>query len=231
MYTLAIDTATNMGGVALCRNAEIVSVWICGTPLRYSDRIIDWIDYILRERPLKLREIDLFATATGPGSFTGIRVGLASVKALAQAMGRPLIGIPTLAALAARFRAQGGWIAPLIDARRQQIFGGVYDVGEPEVRTVREPEVAKPADWLGRLPDRRCLFVGDGAEFYRGTVEAIRPLDVVFPSDNQIAGDLCRLAYIRHTRGLSSRPEEVHALYVRPSDAELGRTAGAGGER
>ncbi len=221
MFLLGIDTATNSGGVALSRNGEVIGMWICKTPLRYSERLIEWIDRMLAEHSLTPNDLDALAVACGPGSFTGIRVGLATVKGLAQALDKPVLGIGTLEALAYRFRWASERVAPLIDARRQQIFGALYRIEGMQLHEESPPVVLRPADWLKRLPAHRCLFVGDGAEFYRTTIESLRPDDRSFPSGNTLVDSLCRLAYFRYTRGLAVRPQELQALYVRPSDAEL----------
>ncbi len=223
MYLLAIDTATNCGGVALSRNSEVVATWVCRTPLAYAERIIDWIDRVLSEHSLSVKQVDCFAAATGPGTFTGIRIGVATVKALAQALDKPVIGIPTLEALAYRFRWAGTPVSPLIDARRQQVFAALYRFEGLRSLQQSPPSVLPPAQWLDRLPPGEILFVGDGAEFYRSTIESLRPDARIFPSDNSLVEDLCRLAYFRYTRGQAAPSDELRALYVRPSDAELGK--------
>lgn len=223
MFLLGIDTATNSGGVALSRNGEVIGMWVCKTPLRYSERLIEWIDRMLAEHSLSAEDLDALAVACGPGSFTGIRISLATVKGLAQALGKPVVGVGTLEALAYRFRWASERVAPLIDARRQQIFGALYRIEGLHLHEESPPTVLRPADWLRRLPTDRCLFVGDGAEFYRTTIESLRPADRVFASGNRLVDSLCRLAYFRYTRGMAVSAQQLQALYVRPSDAEIDR--------
>ncbi|HSR66739.1 MAG TPA: tRNA (adenosine(37)-N6)-threonylcarbamoyltransferase complex dimerization subunit type 1 TsaB [Acidobacteriota bacterium] len=224
MYLLSLDTATNSGGVALSRNAEVVSVWMCKTPMRYSERVIPWIENVLDAHGLRPHQLDALAVALGPGSFTGIRIGMATAKALAQSLEKPLVGISTLEALAYRYRWSDRLIVPWIDARRQQVFGAAYRIPGLDTEEVLPPSVDAPARWLKKLPEERCLLVGDGAEFYRSTIEAERPGDQVLAGDNQIVESLCQLGYFRYTRGRTSAPESLQALYVRPSDAEIGQT-------
>lgn len=228
MYLLAIDTATNCGGVALARNAEVIGFWTSSNTNQYSERIIDWIDLVLRENGLSLSDIDCFAVSTGPGSFTGIRVGVATVKALSQSRAKPAVGISTLEALAYRFRWCGRSVAPLIDARRQQVFGALYGFEGLKSIELTAPAVARPADWLKALPDEETLFVGDGAEFYREAVRSLRPGDAVFPSDNRVVDSLCRLAYFRFTRGETTDATELRATYIRPPDAEVNKPRASG---
>lgn len=224
MYLLSIDTATNSGGVALSRNAEVVALWMCKTPMQYSERIVPWIENVLEAHGLSPKDLEALAVAVGPGSFTGIRIGMATAKALAQSLDKPLIGISTLEALAYRYRWSERLIVPWIDARRQQVFGAAYRTSGLKIEEVVPPTVDAPARWLKKLGSERCLLVGDGAEFYRSTLEAERPEDRILPGDNQIVESLCQLGYFRYTRGETTPAGALQALYVRPSDAEMGQT-------
>jgi len=221
MYFLALDTATNSGGVALGRNAEVVGLSMFKAPLEYSERILSQVDFVLESFDLQIEDIGCFVVASGPGSFTGLRIGLATVKAFCQSLGKPGIAISTLEALAYRFRQVSGRVAPMVDARRQQVFGAVYDVAEGSVRQLDEEVVLPPADWLKRLPAEPCLLVGDAAQMYASTASALRPSDRVLRSDNSILTELCQLGYYRFIRGESSAPGDLKANYVRPSDARL----------
>ncbi len=222
MYFLAVDTATNSGGIALARNAELIGVVQVKRPLQYSEQILYQVEFLLGQFGLTLKEIDAFVVASGPGSFTGLRIGMATVKGFCQSLGRPVSGISTLEALAYRFRHVNGRVAPMIDARRQQIFGAVYDVADGGKTGLRHPEqVAPPARWLTDLPEGRCLFVGDGAQMFASTVASLRPDDLLVRSDNTILSELCLLGYHRFVQGESVEAASLTANYVRPSDAEI----------
>lgn len=223
MYLLAIDTATNSGGAALSRNREVIGTVMLKTPLRYAEKILYYVDFLLAQHHLQLSEIDCFAAATGPGSFTGLRIGLATVKAFCQSLSRPAIGICTLEALAYRFRALSPLVAPMMDARRQQIYGALYHMREGVMEVVRQPEAAPPAAWLKRLPAPECLFVGDGSQLYRTAILAARPQARILATDNMLLCELCELAYLRFAQGQTVTAEQLKANYVRPSDAELNR--------
>ena len=223
MYLLALDTATNSGGVALSRNAEVIALLMLKTPLRYQEKILDGVDFLLGQHHLKLGDVDAFATATGPGSFTGIRIGLATVKAFAQPLDKPTIGVSTLEALAYRFRTVHPRVGPWIDARRQQVFAALYEFAGHSTRNLMEETVAKPADWLDRLSVQDCLFVGDGARHYRSCIESMESSHRVLDTDNRILEELCQLAFQRFQRGGQHSVHSLQAQYLRPSDAELGR--------
>lgn len=221
MYLLAVDTATNCGGVSLGRNGELIGMVMLKTPLRYSEKILYYVDFLLRQHDLDITQIDCFVATTGPGSFTGLRVGLATVKAFCHSLHKPAIGISTLEALAYRFRTVHDRIAPMIDARRQQIYGAIYQIANSDVHTVREAEVASPAAWLQTLPKEPLVFVGDGAQLYKHTIQAIHPEGRRLDTDNRLLEALCQLAYLRVIQGKTVSADGLLANYVRPSDAEL----------
>ena len=158
MYILALDTATNCGGIALSRNAEVIGQVMLKAPLRYSEEVLSCVEFLLEGLRLKRTQVGCFAVASGPGSFTGLRIGLATIKAFAQSLGRPAVGLSTLEALAFRFRWARSRIVPMIDARRQQIYGACYridpdtDVG---VGLEVQEQVAPPAEFLEASPPWR----------------------------------------------------------------------------
>lgn len=223
MYLLAIDTATNSGGAALSRNAEVVGMAMLKTPLLYSDKLIYYIDFLLDQLGLQKDQLDCFIVANGPGSFTGLRVGIAMTKALAQGLGKPTIGITTLEALAFRFRAVSKQVAPMIDARRQQVYGGCFECDDSGVAVLQAPTVQPPSEWLRSLSGNDCLFVGDAAQMYAKTIGSIWPEAQILRTDNCVLTELCQLGYLRYLRGETIAAHQLQANYIRPSDAELSK--------
>ncbi len=221
MYFLAIDTATNSGGVALSSNSEIMGVIMMKTPMKYSDRIIFNIDFLLDQLGIGISQVDCFVTAHGPGSFTGLRIGLATIKGLAQSLDKPVIGLSTLECLAYRFRHAGTMISPMIDARRQQVYTGLFENKDNQINSLRPESVGTPADWL-KTVNEPCTFVGDGAEMYFQTIRAILPEHRVIRSDNVILTELCDLSYRRFIKGEVLAAGDLQANYIRPSDAIKG---------
>ena len=224
MYFLSVDTATNSGGVALSRNSEVLGVIMMKTPMKYSDRLISNVDFLLGQLGVEIGQVDCFVTAHGPGSFTGLRIGLATIKGFAQSLGKPVIGLSTLECLAHRFRHAGPVIAPMIDARRQQVYTAIYETGEDGPLRSGPERVGTPSDILKSI-GRSCIFTGDGAEMYFQTIKAILPDHQVIRSDNVILEGLCELAYRRYIKGEVLSAGELQANYIRPSDAEQGRPA------
>ncbi len=221
MFILALDTASNAGGVALSRNSEVIGLYMAKTPLKYSERLIDWLDFLLKQHEITMAQVDCFAVAAGPGSFTGLRIGVAAAKAFGQAVGRPVIAVSSLEALAFRFRHVSSLVAPVVDARRQQIYAAVYEAGAKEPHARVPEDVGRPEEWVRKLPEDVYTFVGDGAVLYRSTILNLLPRSRVIDSDNCVLKELCQLAYLRHSQGKETGAEAVKANYIRPPDVQL----------
>jgi len=209
---LAVDTTAVLGSVAIVGGGERT---IAETELRapdgYDQLLFDEIGALLKRSGLTPRDIDLFASASGPGSFTGVRVGLTAMKGLAAALDKPAIGISNLRAMAAL--AEGELRTPILDARRGEIFGAVYNA---DGRCVIEETVAPMRDWLARIP-AEVTFVLTGAG----------PFDAALPPDARrshvggaLAATIGRIAASELVSGRQLHPAAVDANYVRRADAE-----------
>ena len=218
MYILAIDTATNCGGAALSRDREVIGLAMMKVPLRYSETILDTVDSLLAQHRLELAQIDCFAVATGPGSFTGVRIGLTTVKSFCQVLDKPVAGISALEALAHRFRQDHRQVAPMMDAGRQQIYGAVFKVKGSGMQQEQAEQVLAPEKWLEGLPEGDCALVGDGVQRYRDTILEVKPDARVLETDNQVVDQLCPLAYQRFEQGDTLTAHQLEANYVRPPD-------------
>ena len=150
MLILAFDTTSERGGVALHRDLDcLASAANSGT--RYSITLFETVERLLAETGTALREVELFAVATGPGSFTGIRVGVAAAQGWAQAMDRPVVGVPVLEAMVEEAWPRADWAVPLLDARRGEFFVSVYH--KTSAKDAPDGE-AGPSSW-GRWGDLR----------------------------------------------------------------------------
>jgi len=202
---LAVDTTHEFGSIALVHDTTIVEEVPLHAPTGFAHILYEHLRALLDRHAITVRDIDCFAAASGPGSFTGVRVGLACIKGLAEATHKPAVGISNLQAIscfgAASLRAT------LLDARRGEIYGAVYDA---EARLVTPEVVAKLEDWLASLPSGDLEFISPNVTLERVT-----------RSPAALAGVICQLAARRLATGESPDPSALDANYVRRSDAEL----------
>lgn len=209
-WILAVDTTSEFGSVALLRDDELVDEMPVHAPKGFAQVLYGHLAELLERHALKPAAIDCFAAASGPGSFTGVRVGLACVKGLAEAVGRPAVAVSNLQAIASFGTAP--LRAPVLDAHRGEVYGAVYDA---ESRIVTAEVVAKFEAWLATLPDGELEFVASGfTPPLAGTrFEHAR----VRTAPRSLAGAIARLA----SRAAPQDPAALDANYVRRSDAEL----------
>ena len=172
MNILMIDTSGPACGAALMKDGRVVCDMQLTTGLTHSQRVMPMVDAVLSMSGTAVEEIDVFGAVTGPGSFTGVRIGVSSVKALAHASDRPCIGVDALEALAANIHAFDGVVCPILDARAQQVYGAMFACGMPPVR-LSDDAPMKLTAFLDEVEKtgKRALFLGDGAPVY---AQAIR---------------------------------------------------------
>jgi tRNA threonylcarbamoyladenosine biosynthesis protein TsaB len=221
---LALDTTTRAGSCAISRGDGAARV-LAGDPSSPHDaRLPGELISLLEAEGFSLSDVDLFAVATGPGSFTGLRVGIATMQGLSFACGRPLVGVSAMDALARiaseTLKDEAPLVAPWVDAWRGEIYASLYHDGElVEPVTVEHPEVV-----LRRLTGREVAFIGDGAEIYADFIRRMLPRSrIVAPTSPPIALAIAMLARERALRGDAPGPDAIRPLYVRRSDAELSR--------
>jgi tRNA threonylcarbamoyladenosine biosynthesis protein TsaB len=207
---LAVDTTSEYGSLALLRGEELLEEVLLHAPKGFAHVLYGCLAELLERHKLKPCEIDCFAAASGPGSFTGVRIGLACVKGLAEALGKPAIGVSNLQAIAACGTAP--LRAAVLDARRAEVYGAVYDCSSRLVR----PEVVAPFDaWIATLPEGELEFVASGfTPPLAGTRFENAPVRM---APLALAGAVARLAAREEPRD----PAALDANYVRRSDAEL----------
>jgi tRNA threonylcarbamoyladenosine biosynthesis protein TsaB len=193
-YILALDTTTDPGSIALAEGNRLLEEVVLKAPDGYGDVLFIEIERMLSRHLLTLRDIDCFASASGPGTFTGVRAGLTAVKGLAVAAGRKVAGVSNLQALA--WFGPDELRAPFLDARRGDVYGAVYDA---KLRLVQHEVVAKYEDWVAALPA--------GA--------------IPMTQQQPLARAIAALAWERMEAGITQDPAELDANYVRRADAEM----------
>ena len=214
---LAVDTTRESGSLALLRNAEILEEVPLQEPTGFAHAIYGHLERLLERQGVELKAVDCFAAAAGPGSFTGVRVGLACIKGLAEALGKPALAISNLQALATFGTAP--LRAAVLDARRGEVYGAVYD---DQARLVSPEVVMELAAWLATMPATGVEFVCTDFESFRPALAGTRFESApVVSAPCALAGAVARLAAARFLRGEAMDPAALDANYVRRSDAEL----------
>lgn len=228
MRMLAVDTSTASGSVALLDGEALTAEWTLLSARTHNRRLLDGVDRILAEAGWTLEDVDAFAVTTGPGSFTGIRIGLSTMKAVAWAQGKPLVGVGTLEALAAPLAWTPHAVCPVIDARKNEVYAALYRPdGKGGLQEERPPAVLAPGKIAGWIAEKAFLC-GDGWLLYREAL--IRTLgDGAMdpgPGFHEIrAAVVGRCAMKKMETGVETDPMRIMPLYVRPSEAELHASA------
>ena len=221
---LSVETATLSGSVAISRGAEILGV-VGGDPqISHSNTLLSDIDKLLNETQVALPDIDLFAVASGPGSFTGLRIGIATIKALAETLNRPSVGIPTLEAVALSGGVSEVFVA-LLPAGRGEVFTQSFRVTTGDaVEALDEPAHIPPVKLLERYGHlETATWCGEGANANReliGSWAAGRNWRIVTEATN-LAVQVAKLALNKFNRNQFDDGYSLRAIYVRPADAQL----------
>jgi tRNA threonylcarbamoyladenosine biosynthesis protein TsaB len=203
---------------------RVVLEWVLSSSRTHNRRLLKSIDDALNLAGWTMESVDGFAVTVGPGSFTGLRIGLTTMKTLAWASGKAYVGIPSLDVLASVFPHSSLQIFPLIDAHKKQVYGCLYRADSlGEVHPVGSYRTFA-VEAVPEVIQERTIFCGDGWLFYRNVFnELLGPLAVEAPAPLHVirAGVVAELARRRFERGETENPMNAVPLYVRPSEAEL----------
>lgn len=214
---LAVDTTHEYGSLALARGGETLEEVPMRGPEGFAHILYGHLARLLERHGVDVRRIDCFGAASGPGSFTGVRIGLACVKGLAEACSKPMAAVSNLEAMA-RF-GSAPLRAVVLDARRGEIYGAVYDA---EGRAVLPETVGKLESWLTALPEGELEFLAVDFAPLRPALAGTRferaPVTTV---PRALAGAIAAIAHERLCQGRAADPAATDANYVRRSDAEL----------
>ena len=172
MNILAVDTSGPVAGVAVLRGGEVAYEGAAVNRLTHSVNLMPMVEEALDRAGLDVSDVDLYACVTGPGSFTGVRIGVSAVKGMAHGANKPCVGVDALEALAANVTGFDGVVCPILDARAQQVYGAMFEAGMPPIRLM-EDEAEKLTLFLDRVEEtgKSALFLGDGVEPCRKAIE------------------------------------------------------------
>lgn len=224
MKILAIETSTMLGGVAIMGESEglIVEVRL-NVKTAHSERLMTAIDNALKQAGMEVSDIDVFGVAIGPGSFTGLRIGLSTVKGFSYATGKPIVSVPTLEAFAWNFPYSAYPVCPMLDARKKEVYAAVFKWRDGVyVRVIDETSI-KPADLVKTL-EYPVIYTGEGAELYREAIVEISGENAIFAPPHCMVPSPSNVAHLglkKAVNGDFSEPVSLVPFYIRRSEAEL----------
>ncbi|MEG0742991.1 MAG: tRNA (adenosine(37)-N6)-threonylcarbamoyltransferase complex dimerization subunit type 1 TsaB [Clostridia bacterium] len=186
MNLLAVDTSGPVAGVAVLKDGAVAYEGAVVNKLTHSVNLLPMVEEALGRAGLDISQIDLYAAVTGPGSFTGVRIGVSAVKGLAHGAGKPCVGVDALEALAAGVGLFGGLICPIQDARAGQVYGAAFRAGLPPMRALPDMAEKLPV-FLEQalavaLPHESLCFLGDGVGVYQPAIEQALGARAIFPA-------------------------------------------------
>lgn len=223
MKVLGLDTSTSCGSVGLFENGEIICDYLLSIPVTHSQRILAAIELVLKEACCSIEQIDAWAIALGPGSFTGLRIGVSTIKGLAFATGKPVTGVSTLDVLASQIPPTPYLICPVLDARKQEVYAAFYRFDKNLMSRVSDYQAIKPEDLVKTIKEK-TIFLGDGAKNYKefllnslSSLVLFPPAPFHLPHGSTVA----KLGFEQLQKGESLDLSAFGPMYVRPSEAEI----------
>jgi len=220
MRVLAIETSTLAGGVALLEDERVVAEYALDVRVTHSERVMAAVDQLMRDAGWERDVLEGLAVAVGPGSFTGLRIGLSTVKGLALSLGIPVSSVPTLDAMAAAFPFAALPVCPVIDARKGEVYTSLYRWARTGMERTCDYLALAPEALAGRLVEATIL-AGDGASRVHSPHARLAPSVPRLPS----AAAVGMLGLQRLRAGDAVPASALVPIYLRPSEAELKRRA------
>ncbi|WP_313132738.1 tRNA (adenosine(37)-N6)-threonylcarbamoyltransferase complex dimerization subunit type 1 TsaB [Anaerocolumna sp.] len=225
MKILAIDSSGLVASVAVVSEDQLLAEYTINHKKTHSQTLLPMLDEIVKMIELDIKDIDAIAVAAGPGSFTGLRIGSSTAKGLGLALDKPIIPVPTVDGLAFNLYGTDKLICPIMDARRNQVYTGLYEFKDTEFVTVESQqaigidEIAEKINKIGRA----VIFLGDGVEVYQEQLKTLMKVPYSFAPlhlSKQRAGAIGALGVIYFKKGLAEDADLHQPTYLRLSQAE-----------
>ncbi len=227
MILLAVDTISKSSSAALLDNGAVLAESTWGRAETHSKHLMNLIHAVMERAAVEIAQVDLYAVTVGPGSFTGVRIGISAVKGLAFAHGKKTVGVSSLATLVEPFGDHAGLLCPMLDARRGEVYFSRYHAVGGKINQECPEQALPPIQAVAPITGP-CLFVGDGAAAYQAEIAAVLGPWAAFgtPEQNVIqAAAVGRLAEQLYHMNQTLSAAELTPCYLRKSDAEKMRKA------
>lgn len=231
---LAIDTSSVSGSIALIEGGTLAGELTVGDVGRHSEWLLGAIDEFLKDLGVAVADVDLFAVGNGPGSFTGLRIGVSTLKGLAWALKRPVLGVSTLEALAMNVNASDALICPILDARKKEVYSALFRLRDGRLERLIDDKSQCPEELVQSLKDGGyadntplpLTFIGQGLPVYGSLIKS--EIEGCVFEDEDLweinAGNIGLIAHSLHERAV--KPLDLSPTYRRASEAEFKRKQG-----
>jgi tRNA threonylcarbamoyladenosine biosynthesis protein TsaB len=223
MLILGIETATKTGSVAVVTEGGVVAEYTLNIELTHSERLMSTVDRVLKDTGVAVGDLDGFAVSIGPGSFTGLRIGLSAVKGLALVTNKPVAAVPTLRALAWNLPQSKYLICPLLDAKKKEVYAAIYRSEDNDLIQMMPESAISLKGLADRIKDK-TVFTGEGANLFRNDIRSIfgewahfAPLSAMVPS----AASVAEIGLMMLNAGERADADSLTPLYIRRPEAEV----------
>ena len=225
MKILAFDSSGLVASVSILEEEQLIAEYTLNYKKTHSQTLLPMLDEIVKMTDLDLGDIDAIAVAAGPGSFTGLRIGSATVKGLGLALGKPVVSVPTLEGIACNLYGADALICPMMDARRKQVYTGLYEFASGKLQ-VLENQMACPVEEIiekCNKTGRKVIFLGDGVPVYKDIIESKIQVEHDYAPahmSRQRAGAVGMRAFDYIREGKLETAADHAPVYLRKSQAE-----------
>ncbi len=223
MNVLGIETATRTGSVAVMSEHGVIAEYTLNIEVTHSERLMETVDRVLAGAGFALRDLDGLCVSVGPGSFTGLRIGIATVKGIAIATGKPVAAVPTLKALAWNVPHAGYPVCPMLDARKKEVYAALYRQESGSLTQVLKEQTLS-LEALAEMISERTVFTGEGSHLFRteigqllGDLALFAPLSAMVPS----AASVAELGMLMFGTGEQVDLDDLAPVYIRRPEAEV----------
>lgn len=224
MKVLALETATMAGSITVLDDTEgLIGEVRINVKIAHAERLMSSIDWLLKTSSIPVKDIDAFAVSIGPGSFTGLRIGLSTAKGFCYSTKKPIVPVPTLDAFARTLPFCSYLICPMLDARKNEVYTALYSWENGSCRKIISETAINPADFLKGIK-RQTIFMGEGARIYEKLITdtlkhnaVFAPLSKMVPSASSVG----EIAIEKLKDGIFADPVSLTPFYIRKSEAEI----------
>ena len=225
MKMLAIESSGMTASVAVATKDSLIGEYTINYKKTHSQTLLPMIDELIRFINMDKKDIDIVAVSAGPGSFTGLRIGSATAKGIALALDIPIVTVPTLKAMAYNFQGYDGLICPMMDARRNRAYTGIYTFCENGLETVWDDTVEEMKEIIDKINSlgKKIILLGDGCKVYEEYLkENLKVPYIIAPlhRNQQSAAALAALGFKMYEEGIVETAAQHKPIYLRPSQAE-----------